>query len=64
MERPVDIKSLNLEELGSFIEELGEKKFRGKQIYQWLHVKHVSSFDEMTNISKALIEKLKEHCSL
>ena len=61
MERPVDIKSLNLEELISFIEELGEKKFRAKQIYQWLHVKHVSSFDEMSNISKALIEKLKEN---
>ena len=64
MERPVDIKSLNLEELISFIEELGEKKFRAKQIYQWLHVKHVSSFDEMSNISKALIEKLKENSVL
>ena len=64
MERPVDIKSLNLEELISFIEELGEKKFRAKQIYQWLHVKHVSSFDEMSNISKVLIEKLKENSVL
>ena len=64
MERPVDIKSLNLEELISFIEELGEKKFRAKQIYQWLHVKHVSSFDEMSNISNALIEKLKENSVL
>ena len=60
----IDIKSMNLQELTAFIEELGEKGFRAKQIYQWLHVKQVSSFDEMTNISKGLIEKLKEQCTL
>ena len=59
-----DIKSLNLKELTVFMEELGEKAFRAKQIYQWLHVKQVESFDEMTNISKALIEKLKAHANL
>lgn len=59
-----DIKSLNLEELTAFVEGLGEKGFRAKQIYQWLHLKQVSSFEEMTNISKGLIEKLKEHCVL
>lgn len=59
-----DIKSMNLRELTGFIEGLGEKGFRAKQIYQWLHVKQVSSFDEMTNISKSLIEKLKEQCVL
>ena len=59
-----DIKSLNLKELTVFMEGLGEKAFRAKQIYQWLHVKHVESFDEMTNISKALIEKLKENAIL
>ena len=46
------------------MEQLGEKGFRAKQIYQWMHVKQVSSFEEMTNISKGLIEKLKENCSL
>ena len=56
-----DIKSLNLKELTAFIEGLGEKSFRAKQIYQWLHVKQVTSFEEMTNISKAFIEKLKEY---
>ena len=60
----VDIKSLNLKELTAFIEELGEKGFRAKQIYQWLHVKQVSDFSEMTNISKALIERLKEEAVL
>lgn len=59
-----DIKSMNLRELTAYIEELGEKGFRAKQIYQWIHVKQVSSFDEMTNISKNLIEKLKEQCVL
>lgn len=56
-----DIKSLNLKELTVFIESLGEKAFRAKQIYQWLHIKQISSFDEMTNISKTLIQKLKEN---
>ena len=59
-----DIKSLNLKELTAFVESLGEKSFRAKQIYQWLHVKQVASFEEMTNISKAFIEKLKENAEL
>ena len=59
-----DIRSLNLKELTVFMEQLGEKAFRAKQIYQWLHVKQAASFDEMTNISKALIEKLKENSHL
>lgn len=59
-----DIKSMSLSELICFIEELGEKGFRGKQIYQWIHQKRVNSFSEMTNISKALIEKLNENAYL
>ena len=43
-----DIKSMNMDELTEFIISLGEKKFRAKQIYEWIHVKHVESFDEMT----------------
>ncbi len=60
----IDIKSLNLKELTALIEEMGEKPFRAKQIYQWLHIKQAESFEEMTNISKALIEKLKEQTML
>ena len=60
----IDIKSMNLKELTAFMEELGEKGFRAKQIYQWLHVKQVSAFSEMTNIAKSLIEKLEEKCTL
>lgn len=59
-----DIKSFNLDELTEFIEDQGEKSFRAKQIYQWIHVKQAESFEEMTNISKALIQKLKEKSCL
>ncbi len=56
----LDIKSLYLEEI---IEELKMQNlpaFRAKQIYEWLHVKLVTSYDEMTNLPKDLREKLKE----
>ena len=60
MSEKIDIKSMNQKELISFMEEIGEKSFRAKQIYQWIHEKQVDSFEEMTNISKKLIEVLKE----
>ncbi len=55
----IDIKSLNLTELKSEIERLGEKSFRAAQIYKWLHVKLVSDFDSMTDLSEKLRERLK-----
>ena len=64
MNEKIDIKSMNLAELKDFMVEIGEKPFRAKQIYEWLHVKQVESFDEMTNISKKMIESLKERCEL
>ena len=54
-----DIRSLSLAELKQEMESIGEKAFRAKQIYEWLHVKLADSFDEMTNLSKALKEKLE-----
>jgi len=54
-----DIRSFSLAELKQELENIGEKAFRAKQIYEWLHVKLVDSFDEMTNLSKALREKLE-----
>lgn len=60
----VDVKSLNLKELEEFLLSLGEKKFRAKQIYEWMHIHHVTSFDEMTNLSKNLRETLKEKADL
>ncbi len=59
-----DIKSLNYEELQEFFKELGEKPFRAKQVYQWMHKKLTGDFDEMTNLSKSLREKLKTSCAL
>ena len=56
-----DLKDLSYEELEEFLKELGEPKFRAKQIFSWLS-KGVESFDEMTDISKKLREKLSE-CS-
>ena len=55
-----DIKSMNLAELTEFVASIGEKAFRAKQLYQWLHVKQVYAFDDMTNLSKAFREKLDE----
>ena len=59
-----DIKSLNLEQLTEELLSIGEKKFRAKQIYSWIHEKLVDSFDEMTNLSKDLREKLKANYNL
>lgn len=58
MNERIDIKSMNVAELEDWLVSIGEKKFRAKQLYQWMHVKHASSYDEMTNLSKELREKL------
>ncbi len=60
MSEKQDIKSYNLIELKEQMDSLGEKGFRAKQIYQWLHKEKVTSFEEMTNLSKSLRTKLKE----
>lgn len=60
MDEKKDIKSLSLEELTEEMLALGEKKFRAAQIYEWIHQKNVKSFDEMTNLSEKLRERLKE----
>mgnify|MGYP001656293732 CR=1 FL=1 len=55
-----DIRAYEYEELQKELERLGEKPFRAKQIYEWLHVKLADRFDEMTNLSVKLREKLAE----
>ena len=47
-----DIRALSLEELESFFDSIKEKKFKAKQVYNWLWQKSVFSFSEMTNVSK------------
>lgn len=54
----LDVKSLTLGELEQAVVDLGEKKFRAKQIYDWIHKKLVTSPDEMSNISKKLKDEL------
>ena len=58
----IDIRSLQLEQLKEYITSLGAKPFVAGQIYTWLHQKAVESFDEMTNVSKSLREKLAAEC--
>jgi 23S rRNA (adenine2503-C2)-methyltransferase len=64
MENKADIKSMNLAELTAWMESIGEKSFRGKQLYDWLHVKHAADFEEMSNLSKSLKEKLAQNAEL
>ena len=56
-----DIKSMTQQELACFLKELGEPAFRAKQVFTWLH-RGVTSFEDMTNLSKPLREKLAERC--
>ncbi|MBS6196604.1 MAG: 23S rRNA (adenine(2503)-C(2))-methyltransferase RlmN [Clostridiales bacterium] len=56
----MDIKSLYADELKEKMVSLGEPAFRGKQLYEWLHKKAAGGYEEMTNLSGSLREKLKE----
>lgn len=62
--KKTDIKSLTLPELVQEMEQIGEKKFRAAQLYEWLHKKLAESFTEMTNLSLSLREKCTEHFEL
>ena len=57
----IDILSLTLSELEAELVAIGEQKFRAKQIYDWLHKKRVNDFEQITNISAQLKEKLKNN---
>lgn len=58
-----DLKSATLEELQTFFAQIGQKPFRAKQVYEWMHKKQAVSIDEMTNLSKELREQLKQECT-
>lgn len=55
-----DIRDMSQEELIVVMEEIGEPRFRAKQLHEWLHKHQVSDYDQMTNLSKALREKLAQ----
>lgn len=57
-EQKRSIYSLKLDELKDWLKEVNEKPFRAEQIFDWLYVKRVSSFEEMTNLSKGLRDSL------
>lgn len=59
-----NIRHLGLDELLTYFEQIGEKKFRAKQVYEWLWQKQAHSFEAMTNLSKELRTKLNEHFTL
>lgn len=59
-----NIRHLTPDELNSYFETLGEKKFRAKQVYEWLWQKQAQTFDAMTNLSKELRAKLADHFTL
>jgi 23S rRNA (adenine2503-C2)-methyltransferase len=56
-----DIRLIEKNDLTEFFKSLGESKFRAQQVWEWLWKKGAHSFDEMTNLSKALRLKLEEH---
>ena len=63
----IDLKSLTLPELQEVLTGMGEKAFRAKQLYQWMHEKLAGTYEEMTNLPVSLREKLREnfwYCSL
>ena len=59
-----NIKDYNLEELKQELVQMGEKPFRAEQIFKWIHEENVTSFDDMTNISLELREKLKQNFTM
>lgn len=59
-----NIKDYNLEELKEELISIGEKKYRAEQIFQWIYVEKVKEFDDMTNLSLELRNKLKENYTM
>ena len=59
-----NIKDYNLDELKQELISLGEKPYRAEQIFNWLYIEKVKSFDEMTNLSLELREKLKQNYTM
>ncbi|HPQ08970.1 MAG TPA: 23S rRNA (adenine(2503)-C(2))-methyltransferase RlmN [Bacteroidia bacterium] len=60
MNKP-DIRHFNFEQLQNWVKENNLPSYRAQQIYDWLWLKNVSSFDEMSDIPKSLRQKLSEH---
>ena len=59
-----NIKDFNLEELKEELKTIGEKPYRAEQIFQWIYVEKVKSFEEMTNLSLDLRKRLEENYTI
>lgn len=64
LDKPQNIRLLTLPELKVAFTEMGEKPFRGQQVYEWLWKKSARSFAEMSNLSKELRDKLETHFTI
>ncbi|MEW5756042.1 MAG: 23S rRNA (adenine(2503)-C(2))-methyltransferase RlmN [Pseudomonadota bacterium] len=60
----INLLDLDRKAMEAFFVELGEKAFRASQVLQWIHQRGVADFNEMSNLSKALREKLAERCEI
>lgn len=60
----MNIYGQTVEDLAKYFENMGEKKFKAIQVYDWLYKKRVISFDDMSNVKKSVIEKLKDDFTL
>lgn len=61
MGEKIDILSLSREELSAALVGMGEKAFRAKQIYDWLHIRRATEFSQMSNISAQLRAELERN---
>ncbi len=60
----INLYELSFDELSDYVVQLGDKKFRAKQLWNWLYNRRVDNFDAMQNLPNTLIEKLKENATL
>ncbi|MGN0659277.1 MAG: 23S rRNA (adenine(2503)-C(2))-methyltransferase RlmN [Emergencia sp.] len=63
MEKKINLRDLQLPELQQLVKSAGQPAFRAKQVFSWIY-KGVTCFDQMTNVPKALREKLEETCTI
>jgi 23S rRNA (adenine2503-C2)-methyltransferase len=56
----IELLSLTLEQLGAFVEELGERPFRARQLYRWVHQRGVTALEQMTDLPAAFRERLRD----
>ena len=64
MSKKRDIRALSRADLRGYFTEMGDKAFRGDQVYEWLWNKSAKDFSDMTNLSKGLREHLEAHFSI